>query len=138
MLTPGARLISHPIPKRLNGTGLVWLGCKQGTAAYFSLDTIPAPDEWGTTAGNGYRRVRGSHLYRSRFKGKSYRIAYSALTGGGRQAMASFRLSTGHTLQTLALIANHLDQVEADWLYFTNADGARLRGISFQTKLQPT
>lgn len=131
---PGASLVAIPMAKRLNGSGVVWLGCQRATADYFGLWQLPTPADWGTPSGDGYRRVSGRHLSRNRFKGTPYRIAYSGQSESGRQSLARFRLSTGHTKQTLQVLTNHLNAVGADWLYLTTETGARLSDLAFMAQ----
>ena len=127
----GAKLASIPMAGNPGGDGIVWLGCQQGTANYFDLWSLPKPDLWGFGAGGSGGRTRGPYMHWRASRGRPYRIAYLADEETEEIGFARFRLSSRHTRSTLVVLVNHLQNIEANWLYLTNEEGTRLRESIF-------
>jgi len=70
--------------------------------------------------------------------GLGYRIAYPSDGFVRGYGLARFRLEEGHTQHSLKVLCDHLDSVDAPWLWLTDANGARLNERLFFTHQYPS
>jgi hypothetical protein len=120
------------IPKRAGSSEGKLLTVQRGTAEFFGLWTLPrpvgspAPYPDGGRAYGPRRQTQGA--------GKGYRIAYPDPVHARRVLRARFRLEEGHTKQTLQVLVDHLDAVNAPWLWLCNEHGSRLSLSHFHSR----
>lgn len=115
-----------PIAQRLDGSGLVWIGCIQSTVDLFLMDRFPVPP--ALFSGSPEVVVRRMRLpqYSVAMRGTPYRIAYGRCISGHRHQSALIRLSDRHRRETLAVLCRLLDAVGADWRHLCDVDNQPL------------
>ena len=120
------------IPKRTDGSGVVQLGMTGAQMRHFGFDTAEVPEE--ALVGNGQggqtivARTNGKN-----FGGTAYRIATRMRPETQKPEMWSFRLSSGHSKDTLQWVTNHLNGMDVEWLYLCNHHGNQLSRSAFRS-----
>lgn len=105
------------------------LFCQYATAEYFKLLQVPKPPDFVPIGGDKYQFADPG---RTRTKATGwYRIAYEVRPGNPKPKMTRFRLSSGHTKQTLGWLTDYLNSTGVPWLYLTDGNGARLSRSAF-------
>ena len=123
----------YRIPRNLEGRGWAYLRCEDrvGQAYQFDrltaqLEAAPRPftdDDWELWDDEGPS------------KRDRYRIALPGFWPGGGRAKVRFALGKGTPKTALEVIARHLDDVGVDWMWLTDADGSRIKGVRFCSHL---
>lgn len=119
------------VPGNSGWTKTVRLFCSQATADYFKLFEVPDPPGSDPVYGNG-SQFRDPGRTRTKATGW-YRIAYDENPGSSKPHTTRFRLSSGHTLQTLAWLTDYLNSTGVDWLWLCNAHGNPLSRSAFRS-----
>lgn len=121
------------MPKRTDGTGVVRIDMRAGSAEYFRFGELPSPKDHGFPLPGTDRRVIYMPPRRRGANCTSYRIAYQEFPGSKKPHMATFRLSSSAVMDTLQVITNHLNELEIEWLYLCNVHGNRLSRSCFHS-----
>ena len=111
------------MPKRTDGSGVVRIDMRTGSAKHFRLGELPSPKDHGRPLPGSNRRLIYMPTRRRGANNFSYRIAYESFPGSGKPHMARFRLSSDAVLDTLQVLTNHLNETGVDWLWLCNAHG---------------
>ena len=130
-VTPPSSEATVYVPRSAQSDRSVRLLTRYATAEHFKLFEIPDPAARVQVDGNR-RWMRDPGRTRNQATGW-YRIAYEENPNGSKPRTARFRLSSGHTLGTLAYLSDYLDSTGVPWLYLTNAHGNPLSKSSFRS-----
>ena len=108
------------MPAKLNGTGRCRLFIASAAADYFQLWQIPSHQN----------RLKEKRIFMDLGRTRkqttaAYRIARASGSVGSKPAMTRFRLTSGHTRETLAYLSDYLNTTDVDWLWLTNRHGNR-------------
>lgn len=133
-LPPGTRPTDQAViyvPANKGWTKSCRLFCQYATAEYFKLLQVPkAPDL--IPIGNDLYEFIDPGRTRTKATGW-YRIAYEVRPGYPKPKMTRFRLSSGHTQQTLAWLTDYLNSTGVPWLYLTDGNGTSLSRYRFRS-----
>lgn len=133
--TPETTAVYASLCQRLDGTGGCSLKIKAAHYVAFKFDRLPLPESLNP-AMPGYQPVRFARdPGGGRRKGRGFRIC-TAIRDGRKNEMWRFQAHGTWTMETLAVLHNHLVQEDVPYLYLTNEAGALLSPC-FQKVLGP-
>ena len=125
------------IPKRTDGSGLVYLMMKAGNAKAFGLDKFPRPDLDGGP--NEGRPIRLRHT-QGKLAGAnqgSFRLAHSWPAGENKPRMCRFRLGRDWCVETMEVISNFLRENYDGWFEIRNCHGNKAWNGYFSSNALP-
>lgn len=115
-----------PIAQRLDGSGLVWISCKQATVDRFGMDRFPRPLALFSGSLEVVGRRMRLQINCTAARGTPYRIAYGRCISGHRHQSALIRLSSNHRRETMAVLCRLLDAAGAEWKHLCDSDNQPL------------
>jgi hypothetical protein len=121
------------MPKRTDGSGVVRIDMRTGSAKYFRLAELPRPKDHGRPLPFSDMRAIAMPTRRRGANNFNYRIAYKDLPGSGKPHMVRFRLSSDAVMDTLQVLTNHLNKTGVEWLWLCNAHGNRISTSCFHS-----
>lgn len=122
---------SFLLPRYLDGRGLAWLMCSDEAAERFRFAALPPKYSELNAWLDGHEEDLPAPRHSDR--SDTYRIAVPGQWASGGAVKVRFRLGKRTPKATLQVIAQHLDEEEIPWLFFTTADGTRLQGQRMST-----
>ena len=108
------------IPQRIDGSGVVGLHMRAGSAKHFRLDEFPRPKDQGITNPSGDYVIISMPPRKRGANNGSFRLAYEWTAGRDKPHAVRFRLSGKWRMETLQVITNYLNSGDVPWLYLTN------------------
>ena len=121
------------IPQKTDGSGVVRLCMKAGSAKYFGLDKFPCPEDGTVSDPSGKYCFRRMPLSKSGANNGNFRLAYEQLPGRQKPSMVRFRLKGPWVMDTLAVITNYLNAGDVPWMYIANEFGNPVSHGSFRS-----
>ena len=130
-MKPETWLRWHPIPARVDGSGVCWIQAANDTFEEMRIADWPSPTEQGHD-GRGGGIIQMPANVRRGVCGRYRSIRATRFTETtGRPMTSMFALSSKHTNQTLLVIAQGRRDVNAPWAGLASETGARLWHIAF-------
>jgi hypothetical protein len=114
------------LPRRLDGTGICYLFCKESTRLHFKMNEFPIPEDYGLD--NPRRQSRG-YYFPGRIGGANnanLRIAYGWTPGRKSSDKVRIRIAGDPLMETCQVLTNLLNASGVKWFYLCNANGAKL------------
>ena len=122
------------IEGRVVGSKGLLLQAKRQTISHFKLDQLPPPKaEQGELPGDQKLTRYVGSVHRRKLD-SAYRIAHTSRGPGLKPLTSRIGFIGPATLQTLQIITDHLNDSGVDWLWLTNANGARLPQRCFSSR----
>ena len=111
------------MPKRLDGSGVVYIQCSEGAFSRLKLDQMPEPRDWGYEV-NGVR-VRTMEHRKMGADSERYRVIWPELSNGpgSKNRSSSFSLSSAHVNETLYVLAQFLRDQGVSFVRLSNKHG---------------
>lgn len=125
-----------PIAQRLDGSGLVWISCKQATVEQFQMDRFPRPQALYSGSPEVVGRRMRLPIKCTAARGTPYRIAYGRCITGHRHQSALVRLSSNHRRESIAVLCRLLDAVGAEWKHLCDSDNQPLDLVRYRAGIQ--
>lgn len=116
------------IPRSLDGRGLAHVFASQKVSTHLCLAAIPA--KWPELNDWLLANDADAAWAREEDRGTDYRVAVPERFPSGGWRTHRFSLSKGAPKAVLKVLAQHFDEEGVHWLFFTDGNGTRLRGLA--------